>query len=176
LTPDFRNIFMDVIHATKRSITCAEKSSDIIDAFQTLIRSMHNSTKASVDMAILRRYISFCSCMRKLFIHNFVRLRKSLAPEYQENRQQDASEFVHYLLDELCSHAGKVTEKYLHSIFTGKYIREITCLNCCAKSQTHEEFLDINVPIPEHHLCGSLNLASLLKDTLNPEILTGRYV
>ncbi|RHY30564.1 hypothetical protein DYB32_004212 [Aphanomyces invadans] len=75
------------------------------------------------------------------------RFRAALAAEFQTSRQQDASEFLHYLWDLVMTHFLESRAEWSH-VFNGNVARHVTCSRCRAVSTTTEPFLDITVPVP----------------------------
>ncbi|RHY14365.1 hypothetical protein DYB36_001383 [Aphanomyces astaci] len=99
--------------------------------------------------------------------------RATLAAEFQTSRQQDASEFLHYVWDHVTARRDPAAA-WKDSVFTGKYARHITCSRCHAVSTTTEEFLDIPVPVPTAAAIGPpLPLLTLLRAQFATESLTG---
>ncbi|RHY95668.1 hypothetical protein DYB37_005168 [Aphanomyces astaci] len=102
-----------------------------------------------------------------------VEFRATLAAEFQTSRQQDASEFLHYVWDHVTARRDPAPA-WKDSVFTGKYARHITCSRCHAVSTTTEEFLDIPVPVPTAAAIGPpLPLLTLLRAQFATESLTG---
>ncbi|CAK4103335.1 unnamed protein product [Aphanomyces euteiches] len=126
LTPAFRSLFLSSVSSTKRPLNGTK--STLVSEFKALLRHMNSAGKSSAD---------------SIYIH---RLRTKLAAEYQTSRQQDASEFLHYLVDELATQSGQVER--VARIFNGKITRRITCSRCGVASTTDEDFIDLNVPMP----------------------------
>ncbi|KAF6208082.1 hypothetical protein GE061_016532 [Apolygus lucorum] len=92
-----------------------------------------------------------------------------VVPRYRGYAQQDAHEFLRYMLDRLhtellhllpdfslkesqfISHKNKTS--IVTSVFGGTLQSEVRCLNCGTESKKHDPFLDLSLDIPEkcHH-------------------------
>ncbi|EQC39613.1 hypothetical protein SDRG_03046 [Saprolegnia diclina VS20] len=97
------------------------------------------------------------------------RFRSVLLPEYQTTRQQDAAEFLHYLLDALESDKAVA----LHDVFQGSTLRTITCDTCSTASSANEEFTDLHIPI-RASVASTPVLADLVRAQFDPEELSSR--
>lgn len=90
-----------------------------------------------------------------------------IVPRFRGYQQQDAHEFLRYMLDRLHLELlhllpdGSLRENsYLNigpksrssivtSVFGGTLQSEVRCLNCCVESKKHDPFLDLSLDIPE---------------------------
>lgn len=85
-----------------------------------------------------------------------------VVPRYRGYQQQDAHEFLRYMLDRLhtellhllpdltlkdFSHKNKTS--IVTSVFGGTLQSEVRCLNCGTESKKHDPFLDLSLDIPE---------------------------
>ncbi|BES88144.1 ubiquitin carboxyl-terminal hydrolase [Nesidiocoris tenuis] len=88
-----------------------------------------------------------------------------VVPRYRGYAQQDAHEFLRYMLDRLhtellhllpdfslkdshfISHKNKTS--IVTSVFGGTLQSEVRCLNCGTESKKHDPFLDLSLDIPE---------------------------
>ncbi|XP_014262366.1 ubiquitin carboxyl-terminal hydrolase 3-like [Cimex lectularius] len=88
-----------------------------------------------------------------------------VVPRYRGYQQQDAHEFLRYMLDRLhtellhllpdfslkesqyISHKNKTS--IVTSVFGGMLQSEVRCLNCGTESKKHDPFLDLSLDIPE---------------------------
>ncbi|KAJ4459193.1 putative ubiquitin carboxyl-terminal hydrolase 44 [Paratrimastix pyriformis] len=74
-------------------------------------------------------------------------------PRFRNYQQQDAHEFLRYLLDQLLEEVGGPTKKSkektaLEALFQGRLATRVTCLACGHASTTMDPFLDLSVDIP----------------------------
>lgn len=96
-----------------------------------------------------------------------------VVPRFRGYQQQDAHEFLRYMLDRLhtellhllpdftlhdssyISLAQKGKSSIVTSVFGGTLQSEVRCLNCCTESKKHDPFLDLSLDIPDkfqfHH-------------------------
>ena len=86
---------------------------------------------------------------------------KSLAKQLQPGRQEDSHEFLRYVIDNIwkscvinweSSHGMKLDNKskettFINQIFGGYHRSQVTCLNCKAKSDTYDYFMDFILDI-----------------------------
>ncbi|ETV94338.1 hypothetical protein, variant 1 [Aphanomyces invadans] len=103
-------------------------------------------------------------------LQHITRFRAALAAEFQTSRQQDASEFLHYLWDLVMTHFLESRAEWSH-VFNGNVARHVTCSRCRAVSTTTEPFLDITVPVPTTG--AGLPLLTLLRAQFATETLSG---
>ncbi|XP_031560730.1 ubiquitin carboxyl-terminal hydrolase 3-like [Actinia tenebrosa] len=80
-----------------------------------------------------------------------------VVPRFRGYQQQDAHEFMHYLLDRvhtellLSQKACFGKETIVTGIFGGILQSEVTCLTCMTESKTHDPFLDLSLEIPPEY-------------------------
>ncbi|KAF0686686.1 Aste57867_21528 [Aphanomyces stellatus] len=172
MTPAMRHLVLTsspTASSTKRSLD----NGPITAEFRALLRYMHDSHAACVDSGRLQRSVTMTSPNSSGY-DVIRRFRATLAAEFQTSRQQDASEFLHYVLDKLSSPGGvsgvpkSTFQDMVGRLFTGKYARRITCSRCEAVSTTVEEFMDMNVPVPTS---SPASLEALVQSQLATELL-----
>ncbi|KAK3731443.1 hypothetical protein QZH41_013624, partial [Actinostola sp. cb2023] len=80
-----------------------------------------------------------------------------VVPRFRGYQQQDAHEFMHYLLDRvhteliLSQKACFGKETIVTGIFGGILQSEVTCLTCMTESKTQDPFLDLSLEIPPEY-------------------------
>ncbi|KAJ3036439.1 Ubiquitin carboxyl-terminal hydrolase 3 [Rhizophlyctis rosea] len=67
-----------------------------------------------------------------------------LPSNWMLNSQQDAQEFLHFLLERLNTERNEITD-----LFKGEKCEAKTCQSCGHVSETSEAFMDVSLPIPE---------------------------
>jgi len=82
-----------------------------------------------------------------------------VVPRYRGYQQQDAHEFLRYMLDRLHSELHSILPSAAHisfgkvtivtNIFGGILQNEVTCLACNNKSIKHDPFLDLSLDLPD---------------------------
>nr|CAD7424199.1 unnamed protein product [Timema monikensis] len=90
-----------------------------------------------------------------------------VVPRFRGYQQQDAHEFLRYMLDRLhtellhllpdftlkdnpyISLGHKSTSSIVTTVFGGTLQSEVRCLNCSSESKKHDPFLDLSLDIPE---------------------------
>ncbi|XP_015785624.1 probable ubiquitin carboxyl-terminal hydrolase 16 [Tetranychus urticae] len=128
---------------------------------------------------VLRSYNSPNGAIKPSNIH--MRL-KSIARHFHPNRQEDAHEFLRYVLDhmwkscttnfELTHNSVKLDPRskettVINEIFGGYHRSQVTCSVCKAKSDTHDYFMDFILDIKEIN-----NLEDAFRKFTQPEILS----
>ncbi|PWN35841.1 cysteine proteinase [Meira miltonrushii] len=112
------------------------------------------------------------------FIHNL----KLYAPTLTKYHQEDAQEFLRFLLDAMqyCNliRASKILKPFdplrettlVHKIFGGKLRSRVTCERCNHNSDTYDTFLDLSLDIRKSH---NSNIASALEHFTSTDHLNG---
>ncbi|CAI7996452.1 Ubiquitin carboxyl-terminal hydrolase 3 [Geodia barretti] len=82
-----------------------------------------------------------------------------LVPQFRGYQQQDAHEFMRYLLDKLHTEllagslgAGSDNTTIVSQIFGGTLQSDVRCLACCTDSRKHDPILDVSLDIPDRFL------------------------
>ncbi|OQR88293.1 ubiquitin specific peptidase 38 [Achlya hypogyna] len=130
----------------------SSRRGSVVSEFQALVHAARTSEASWLNATIMQRF------------------RSSLVPEYQTSRQQDAAEFLIYLLDALGSQSDRSTASTLAAIFQGTFERQITCDDCRAASVVAEDFTDLHVPVQGT----APTLPQLLAALFEPEELSER--
>ncbi|XP_046401306.1 ubiquitin carboxyl-terminal hydrolase 3-like isoform X2 [Ischnura elegans] len=96
----------------------------------------------------------------------------NVVPRFRGYQQQDAHEFLRYMLDRLhtellhllpgstlrdsqyISLGYKGRSSIVSSVFGGTLQSEVSCLNCSMESKKHDPFLDLSLDIPDKFLIG----------------------
>lgn len=86
---------------------------------------------------------------------------------FSNNHQQDAHEFLNYLLNHI-SEILKDSNNFINSIFQGTLSNETRCINCDHKSSRDEPFLDLSI-----ELQGNTSISNCLKEFSKNELLKG---
>ncbi|OQS02123.1 ubiquitin specific peptidase 38 [Thraustotheca clavata] len=154
MTTQMQTLFMGPAQTTQKRKFSSSKL--LLDQFRLILREMKSSTSGVLDSTTMQRF------------------RSSLDQEYQSTRQQDAAEFLNYLLDALETQIEKPASEVLAKVFQGTTERKITCQVCNSVSETIESFSDVNVPIPNQGT-GIPSLSQLLSAQFEPEELSERY-
>jgi ubiquitin carboxyl-terminal hydrolase 36/42 len=102
---------------------------------------------------------------------------KNIAKHFRVGRQEDAHEFLRYLIDGLqksCltgfSKLDSVSQgtSLVHRIFGGYHRSQVKCLKCRSESNTYELLLDISLNIKS-----CLSVKRALEKFIEPEMLDG---
>jgi ubiquitin C-terminal hydrolase len=107
----------------------------------------------------------------------FVSRIKLIAKQMRPGRQEDAHEFLRYLLDAMqrdffkgIPTSGKErTNGPVTSIFGGRLLSRITCISCGNVSDCRDDFQDLSLDV-----CNADSISKALKLFTSSELLTGR--
>ncbi|KAJ3295830.1 Ubiquitin carboxyl-terminal hydrolase 3, partial [Borealophlyctis nickersoniae] len=73
-----------------------------------------------------------------------------IVPMFRGYQQQDAQEFIRYLLDRIHTELSRKSSKtVIVKVFQGLLHNEVTCRRCGHVSTKMDPFLDVSLPIPE---------------------------
>ncbi|KAF7728862.1 Ubiquitin carboxyl-terminal hydrolase 36 [Apophysomyces ossiformis] len=160
-TPPLAQYLLDGTHRKE----CAVKGYCALCCMEThVFRCFKGNKSNKPGAAILPRY--FTSNLREL------------SPTLRLRRQEDAHEFLMFLLSAIQKSSlhglGKVNPKLeettlLHQIFGGRIQSQLRCQRCKAVSNTYEPFLDISVD-----LHGAKSLENALKNFIKVDIIGGK--
>ncbi|KAI8923549.1 hypothetical protein BC831DRAFT_470612 [Entophlyctis helioformis] len=76
-----------------------------------------------------------------------------VVPAFRGYQQQDAQEFLRYLLDRMQTELSKRKGRtVVMQAFQGSLYNKVTCLECSKVSIKTDPFLDLSLPIPEKYL------------------------
>ncbi|XP_061866646.1 ubiquitin carboxyl-terminal hydrolase 36 isoform X2 [Colius striatus] len=107
----------------------------------------------------------------------FIRDLKNISQNLQFGRQEDAHEFLHYVIDAMqkaflndCTKLDRQTQAttLIHQIFGGCLRSRVMCLACKSASDTYEPYLDLSLDIKE-----APSVARALQLFVMPELLGG---
>ena len=106
-------------------------------------------------------------------------LRACLHAPFDGSNQEDAEDFLLYILDRIESDSGHARWLAWHSLFLGETASKSTCSNCKSADETvHEHFLNLKLAVPSTPgaaRVGIISLCSLIHDNyLTPAMLTGQ--
>lgn len=107
---------------------------------------------------------------------------RSIAPHFRYDRQQDAHEFLSYVIDRMwnpnslhCLNSKQQSENKFAApinLIFGSYVKtEITCLNCKNKSFTYNQMMDFMLDITKN----VKTLDSAIYNFIRPEVLSNEY-
>ncbi|XP_041474537.1 ubiquitin carboxyl-terminal hydrolase 36-like [Lytechinus variegatus] len=108
---------------------------------------------------------------------NMIHKLKSIAKHMHIGRQEDAHEFLRYVIEAMqksCLSGYDKLDRYsketspVHQIFGGYYRSRVTCAACQCKSDTFDPFLDISLDIKH-----APSVPKALMRLIQPEILDG---
>lgn len=153
----FRDLLLD---------TPVEDKESIAHAIRVLFRTMRDSDQLSGA-------ISPNTFLKTVFKSNGMSssgiLFWTILALFVEGRQQDAHEFLNYVLNELSEYFGKIDQKaVVGDIFEGKISSEMVCSRCETSSESFEAFLDLSIQIRNH-----TSVSHCLGNFSTPEVLRG---
>lgn len=84
--------------------------------------------------------------------------------------QQDAHEFLNFLLNEAIDYFASIKKPEMKSIFQGTLVNETKCLCCERISKRHEDFIDLSVDVmPNTSITSCLNSFSSMELLANKD-------
>ncbi|TPX34515.1 hypothetical protein SmJEL517_g02840 [Synchytrium microbalum] len=117
---------------TTRSSVASKREQSIMNEFCDLIRDMWGTQSHALSPD------AFLSAIWKS------------VPMFRGYQQQDAQEFIRYLLDRINTDLSRKNKRtIINRVFQGTLFNEVRCLKCGQVSTKEDPFLDLSLPIPE---------------------------